>query len=106
MELVPRARLATRTGPPGPGPQGQLPPRAPPRQGVRADELGPVRRVRRADRLRRLGRRPLPGVSPELEGAAGGPLPRAGPSRPQRPQLALAVHVDDRPLATRPARGL
>ena len=32
-------------------------------------ELGPVRRVRRADRRHRLGRRPLPGVSAELEGA-------------------------------------
>src|SRR3954466_2297575 len=106
MELVPWARLAARAQAPNPGPQGQLPPGPPTRRRVRADQLGPVRRVRRPDRLRRLGRRPLPGVPPELEEPAGESLPRRRPPGAQRPQLAPALHVPDRPLAPGFTRGL
>src|SRR5512132_3559235 len=104
MELVPRPRLATRTGAPGASPQGQLPPRPSPRPAIRADELGSVRRLRLVHPRDRLGRRPFPGVPSELEGADGERLWRPGSPRAQRAQLAAAPDLADRPLAPRPAR--
>src|SRR3954471_20311288 len=100
MELVPRAGLAARAGAPGARPQGQLAPGSAAWDRLRAGELGPLRRVRVADRRGRVGRRPVPGVPPELGGANGPGLRRRGTPGSERPELAAATDLDHRPLAS------
>src|SRR3954453_1889135 len=106
MERVPRARLAARAGAPSAGTQGQLPPRAAPREGIRADELGPARSVRVHDPRHRLGCGPLPGAPPQLEAAIGRSPRSGGAPGIQRPELVAAPDLADRPLASGPARRL
>src|SRR3954451_10559128 len=106
MERVPRPGLAARAGAPSAGTKGQLPPRAAPREGILADELGPARSVRVPDPHHRLGRGPLPGVPAQLEAAIGRSLRSGGAPGVQRPELATAPDLADRPLASGPARRL
>src|SRR3954454_12344128 len=106
MERVPRPGLAARAGAPSAGTQGQLPPRAAPREGIRADELGSARSVRVHDPRHRLGCGPLPGVPTQLEAAIGRSLRSGGAPGIQRPELVAAPDLADRALASGPARRL